>query len=134
MPILPTNEEIQRSIEKADKTRIQHQDIHYNYSPYAPSDDISEEWEVEKMIESSPEVQLENLQPSCKHPGPIAQEPPRRNKRIYTKLHPPAPPGPITQSMAKKGAIAGVSSFAYFEENNIIQDAGEDPHKFHKPS
>ena len=41
-PILLTNEEIQRSIDKADKAQVQHQDTHYNYGPYAPPDDVSE--------------------------------------------------------------------------------------------
>ena len=86
------------------------------------------------MIEVSPEVQLENLQPRCKCQGPIAQEPPRRSKRIYTKLHPPAPAGPITWSMAKKGAIAGISSFTYLEEDNDNGIARTDSHKFHKTS
>ena len=86
------------------------------------------------MIEVSPEVQLENLQPRCKCQGPIAQEPPRRSKRIYTKLHPPAPAGPITWSMAKQGAITGISSFAYLEEDNDDEITGTDSHKFHKTS
>ena len=46
------------------------------------------------MIEVSPDMQLENLQPSRKRQGPIAQEPPRRSERIYAKLHPPAPARP----------------------------------------
>ena len=86
------------------------------------------------MIEVSPEVQLENLQPSHKRQGPIAQEPPRRSKRIYAKLPPPAPAGPITLLMAKKGAIAGISSFAYLEEDNNNKVTGTDSHKFHKTS
>ena len=106
LPILPTDEEIQRSIDMADKARVQ--DTRYNYGPYAPPDDVSEEREVERIIEISPDVQLKNLQPSRKCEGPIAQEPPRRSERIYAKLHPPAPAGPITQSMAKQGAITGI--------------------------
>ena len=47
------NEEIQMSIDKADKAWVQCQDTHYDYGPYAPPDDISEEQEVERMIEVS---------------------------------------------------------------------------------
>ena len=72
------------------------------------------------MIETSPEVQLEDLQPSHKCISPIAQEPPGRSGRIYAKLHPPAAPGPITRSMVKKGAIAGLSSFTYLEEKKSL--------------
>ena len=86
------------------------------------------------MIEVSPDVQLENLQPSRKCQGPIAQEPPRRSERIYAKLHPPAPAGPITWSMAKQGAITGISSFTYLEEDNKDEITGTDSHKFHKTS
>ena len=86
------------------------------------------------MIEVSPDVQLENLQPSCKCQGPIAQEPPRRSERIYAKLHLPAPAGPITWSMAKQGAITGISSFAYLEEGNNDEITGTDSHKFHETS
>ena len=86
------------------------------------------------MIEVSPDVQLKNLQPSHKCQGPIAQEPPRRNERIYAKLHPPAPAGPITRSMAKQGAITGISSFAYLEEDNNNKVTGTNPHKFHETS
>ena len=82
----------------------------------------------------TPDVQLENLQPSHKHQGPIAQEPPRRSERIYAKLHPPAPAGPITQSMAKQGAITRISSFTYLEEDNNDKVTGTDPHKFHETS
>ena len=57
-PILLTDEEIQRSIDKGDKAQVQYQDTHYNYGPYMPPDDISEEREVERMIEVSPDVQL----------------------------------------------------------------------------
>ena len=99
-----------------------------------PPDDVSKEREVERMIEVSPDMQLENLQPSHKCQGPIAQEPPRRSERIYAKLHPPAPAGPITQSMAKKGAIARISSFAYLEEDNNNEITGTDSHKFHETS
>ena len=84
------------------------------------------------MIEVSPDVQLENLQPSCKRQGPIAQEPPRRSERIYAKLHPPAPAGPITWSMAKQGAITGISSFTYLEKDNHDEITGTDSHKFHQ--
>ena len=76
------------------------------------------------MIEVSPDMQLENLQPSHKRQGPIAQEPPRRSKIIYAKLHPPAPAGPITWSMAKQGAITGISLFAYLEEDNNDEITG----------
>ena len=82
----------------------------------------------------SPDMQLENLQLSCKHQGPIAQEPPRRSERIYAKLHPPAPAGPITRSMAKQGAITGISSFTYLEEDNNDEVNGTHSHKFHKTS
>ena len=77
---------------------------------------------------------IRNLQPSRKCQGPIAQEPPRRSERIYAKLHPPAPAGPITWSMAKQGAIAGISSFAYLEEDNNDEITGTDPHEFHETS
>ena len=133
-PILLTNEEIQRSIDKADKAWVQYQDTHYDYGPYTPPDDVSEEREVERMIEVSPDVQLENLQPSHKHQGSIAQEPPRRNKRIYAEFHPPAPAGHITRSMAKQGAITGISSFVYLEEDSNEEVTGTDPHKFHQTS
>ena len=103
------------------------------------------------MIEVSPDVQLENLQPSRKRQGPIAQEPPRRSERIYAKLHPPAPAGPITWSMAKQGAITGISlfaylekdsqgaitgisSFAYLEKDSHDEITGTDSHKFHETS
>ena len=86
------------------------------------------------MIEVSPDVQLENLQPSRKRQGPIAQEPPRRSERIYAKLHPPGPAGPTTWSMAKQGAITGISLFTYLEEDNNDDITGIDSHKFHETS
>ena len=42
-PILPTNEEIQRPIDKEGKAQVQYQNTPHNYGPYAPPDDISKE-------------------------------------------------------------------------------------------
>ena len=66
--------------------------------------------------------------------GKNDRKPPRRSKRIYAKLHPLALASPITWSMAKQGAITGISSFAYLEEENNNKVTETDPHKFHETS
>ena len=89
--------------------------------PEATIDDISEECEVEDMIELSPQEDLEDLQSSHKKVTTIEQMLPRRSERIYQKTHPIIPPGPITQAMAKKGAIQQSTLLALLEDNNSTE-------------
>ena len=114
MPILPTEEDIQKTIQTAERNHVIDPFIKSGYAP----GDISEQREVEDMIEITLQRELEPLQTSCKRITPVETEPSRRSKQIYAKTHPPSIPGPVTRSMAKKGICEDVFSFVYPEENN----------------
>ena len=112
--ILPTEDNIQKTIQTAERNHVSNPFTKPGYMP----DDISEECEVEDMIEIAPQRELEPLQISCKRIIPVETEPPRRSERMYAKTHPPSIPGPVTRSMAKKGIHEDVTSFVYLEKNN----------------
>ena len=120
-PTLPTEDQIQKLIDKAHKTGSNTPLMKTDTIPEATIDDISKEHEVEDMIELSPQEGLEDLQPSRKKVTTVEQTQQRRSERIYQKTHLIIPPGPITQAMAKKGVTQQSTLLALLEDNNSTE-------------
>ena len=116
MLILPTEDDIQKTIQTAKRNRVSDP---FTKSGYMP-DDISKEREVEDMIEIAPQRELEPLQISCRRIIPVETEPPRRSEQIYAKTHPPSIPGPVTRSMAKKEYVK-MSHHLYILRKTILK-------------
>ena len=76
VPILPTEDDIQKTIQTAERNRVSNPFTKPSYMP----DDISEEHEVEDMIEIATQRELEPLQISHKRIIPVETEPPRRSE------------------------------------------------------
>jgi hypothetical protein len=74
---------------------------------------LSQEREVEREIEITPEETLEELQPTQKGvSGAKEVAPPRQSERLHLQQEPAVPKGHITRSQAKKHESEQISSLA----------------------